>query len=205
MDYTALASDAIITKTTAALEANNIHSVVVATRTEALEKIKTLIPKGASVMNGSSRTLEEIGFVDYLKEGTHGWDNFHEKIFAEKDPAKQGALRKQGLLSEYYLGSVHALTENGELFIASNTGSQLGNIVFGSQQLIFVVSTQKIVPDLASAFARVKDHVIALEDVHMQQLYGMGTMHSKTFIMHKEPAFMGRTVTVIFVTEKLGF
>ena len=205
MDYTTLASDETITKTAQALEANNIHSVVVANRAEALQKIKALIPKGASVMNGSSRTLEEVGFVEYLKDGAHGWDNFHEKIIAEKDPAKQGALRKQGLLTDYYLGSVHALTEQGELFIASNTGSQLGNIVYGSQQLIFVVSTQKIVKDIDGAFARVKEHVLALEDENMKQKYGMGTMHSKTFIMHKEPAFMGRTITVIFVAEKLGF
>ena len=42
-------------------------SELVESKTQALARIKELIPTGASVMNGSSRTLEEIGFVQYLK------------------------------------------------------------------------------------------------------------------------------------------
>jgi len=51
-------------------------------------------------MNGSSTTLTEIGFVDYLKEGIHGWDNVHEDILNEKDPAKQAQLRKESVLAD---------------------------------------------------------------------------------------------------------
>ena len=36
-------------------------------------------------MNGSSVTLEQIGFVDYLKAGAHGWNNVHAGIVAEPD------------------------------------------------------------------------------------------------------------------------
>ena len=83
-----------------------------------------------------------------LKAGSHGWNNLHAGVLAEKDPEKQKALRRQALLSDYYLGSVHGLSETGEMLIASNSGSQLPHITFSSPNVIFVVGTQKIVPTL---------------------------------------------------------
>ena len=172
---------------------------------EALEKVKLFIPKGASVMNGSSRTLEEIGFVEYLKSGTHGWKNLHEEILAEKDPAKQATLRKQAVLSDYYLGSVHAVAETGQLVIASNSGSQLPHIVFTSPNLVFVVGMQKLAPNLDVALSRVQEYVLPLEDKRMKDVDMGGSAISKLLIFEREPVFMGRKVYVIFVNEKLGF
>src|SRR5689334_7378173 len=114
MDYTTLASSDIVAKTAAALHANGIEPLMVQTGAEALAKIKELIPAGASVMNGSSVTLEQIGYIDYLMQGQHGWKNLKAGILAEKDPAKQKILRQQATLSDYYLGSVHGLSEDGQ-------------------------------------------------------------------------------------------
>jgi len=144
MDYNRLAPKEIIEKTVKALNSKNIEVTIVDNGNEALEKIKEFIPQGLSVMNGSSVTLEQIGFIDYLKSGEHGWNNLHKNILNEKDKAKQTILRKQSVISDYYLGSVHALAETGEFVIASNTGSQLPHIVFTSPNLIFVVSTKKL-------------------------------------------------------------
>lgn len=207
MTYTNLASNEAITKTVEGLAGRNFKSILVANKEEALSKIKELIPQGASVMNGSSTTLQQVGFVDYLKAGSHGWKNLHEDILAEKDPAKQNELRRQALLSDYYLGSVHALSETGEMVIASNTGSQLPHIVYSSPNVIFVVSTKKIVPTLEEAGKRLREHVVPLEDVRMKQVYGpeSGTKINKELIFHGEPAFTGRTITVLLVQEDLGF
>jgi hypothetical protein len=75
MDYETLANKETIDKTIFALGERGIATMVVDNRAQALEKVKSLIPKGASIMNGSSTTLEQIGFVDYLKSGAHGWNN----------------------------------------------------------------------------------------------------------------------------------
>src|SRR5487761_2201177 len=139
MEYTTLASKESLEKTVAALTANNFMPEVVATKEAALARIKELIPAGASIMNGASTTLQQIGYVAYLKEGTHGWNNLHAAILAETDAAKQGELRKMGVLSDYYMGSVHALTEGGEMLIASNSGSQLPHLAYTSPNLILVV------------------------------------------------------------------
>ncbi|MDB5266639.1 MAG: lactate utilization protein [Parcubacteria group bacterium] len=203
-NFDTLASTESIEKTKKALIENGFLAEVVETGAEALEKIKSLIPAGASVHNGASVTLQEIGYIDYLKTET-SWNNLHAKILAETDPAKQAELRRQSTLSDFYLGSVHALSETGEMVIASNTGSQLPHLVFTSPNVILVVSTQKITQTLALALQRLEEHVIPLEDVRLLAQYGVHTMNSKTLIFHKENPMMQRKVTVILVEEKLGF
>ena len=205
MDYNALAAKEIVNKTIEALSKRNIEGLYVETGKDAFGKIKELIPKGASVMNGSSVTLEQIGYIDYLKEGKHGWDNLHEAIVNEKDKVKQAKLRKQAVLSDYYLGSVHALTQDGQLLIASNTGSQLPHIVYTSPNIIFVVSTKKIVPTMKDAMERLEKHVVPLENENMMKKYGFGTSLNKIVIFKGENKNLGRKVQLIFVNEDLGF
>lgn len=205
MQYNQLASNESIQTTIGELAKHNIEAVVVDIKKGALEKIKELIPSGVSVMNGSSTTLIEIGFVDYLKEGKHGWNNLHEAILAESDPAKQGKLRKESVLSDYYLGSVHALSETGEFVVASNTGSQLPHIVFTSQNLLFVVGAQKIVPSLSEALKRLEEYVVPLENERSLKAYGAPTALNKIVIFKGESPMIGRKVKMIIVKESLGF
>ena len=200
-----LASQDVLEKTKEALTKNGFLPEVVATGEEALARIKELIPSGVSVMNGSSRTLDEIGFITYLKEGSHGWNNLHANIVAEKDPAKQALLRQQSVLSEYFLSSVHALTENGELVIASNSGSQLPSLSFTSPNLILVVGTQKITSNLDEAMTRLKEYVFPLEDARMKEVGMGGSFISKLLVLNREPSFMGRKAHILLVKEKLGF
>jgi hypothetical protein len=205
MDYNQLATPEVVTKTIKSLNSRNIETILVKNGALALSKIKELIPTGASVMNGASVTLEQIGFVDYLKSGQHGWDNLHEKILGEKDKIKQAILRKESVLSDYYIGSVHALMENGEFIVASNTGSQLPHIVFTSPNLIFVVSTKKIVPSFSEGMKRLEKYVVPLEDKHMKEKYGVSTSLNKVVIFKNENPMLGRKVYVILVEENLGF
>jgi len=208
MDYTQLASEESITKVVAGLKERGFEPVVVNTKEEALAKVKELIPAGASVMNGASKTLEAIGFIDHLKAEGHGWDNLHKGIVEETDEEKKKQLRRAALTSEYYAGSVHALAESGEMLIASNTGSQLPHIVYSSPNVVFVVSTQKIVPSLTDAHKRLLEHVVPLEDARMKEVYGpqAGTAVNKVFVYHREnTGFTGRKIHVVLVKERLGF
>jgi hypothetical protein len=205
MDYTTLASKEAVNKTVAALTANHFMHEVLANKEAAFARIKELIPAGASVMNGASTTLQQIGYVDYLKAGKHGWNNLHDAILAEKDPAKQAELRKHSVVSDFYMGSVHAITEDGKMLIASNSGSQLPHLAFTSPNLILVVSTEKITPTLHEAMDRLTTHVVPLEDARMKAAYGYGTMLNKSLVLHSENPALGRKVHVLLVEEKLGF
>ncbi len=205
MNYTTLADTTSLDNTILALTAKGYKVFSMDSKESALEKVKELIPEGATLMNGSSVTLESIGFTDLLKSGNHKWNNLHAAIVAESDPVKQSKLRKEATMSDFYIGSVHALTEKGEMIIASNTGSQFANIVFSSNNLIFVIGNQKIVPNLEEAMLRIKEQVIPLEDVRMKAMYGIPTTLNKLLTINGENPMMGRTISIVLVNEVLGY
>ncbi len=205
MSYDTLADSVSLNKTIASLAERGSTAILVNTKADALEKIKELIPQGASVTNGSSQTLEEIGFIDYLKSGTHGWNNLRDAVLAEKDPQKQARLRKESTIADFYLGSVHAVAESGQIIIASGSGSQMPSITFNSSHLIFIVGAQKIVPTLDEAMKRLREYVFPLEDARMKAAGYPGATLAKILLFERETAMMGRKVYIIFVNEKLGF
>lgn len=205
MQYNIRASQKSIDKVVSSLRGKGYTTVIVEKKADALEKIKELIPAGASIMNGSSVSLEQIGYVDYLKQNTHVWVDLHAAVTNQQDPAKRAAIRKQAVNSDYYLGSVHALVEDGVFLIASNTGSQLPHISFTSPNLIFVVGTQKIVSTLDEAMTRLETYVVPLENDHMMKLYNMGTTLNKILIFRGDPQFLKRNIHFILVKDVVGF
>lgn len=204
-DYQSLAEISVVEQALASMRERNFKPIHVPTRAAALVQVRELIPDGVSVMNGSSKTLEQIGFVEVLKNHDHKWNNLHDGILAETEPGKQALLRRQSVLSDYYVGSAHAVAATGEIVVVSNSGSQLPHIVFTSPNIILVVGSQKITLTLSDALRRIEEHVVPLEDERMKTAHGMGTTHAKTVILHRENPMMGRNVYAIIVDEVLGF
>lgn len=202
MDFGKPAGEKELRETVANLKQNNFKVIVVENRQQALEALKQAIPKEATVMNGSSTTLQEIGFIDYLKTKPQGWKNLHEGILEEKDKEKAALLRRQAILADYFLASPNAVTQTGELVALDASGSRTGAMPFAARNLVLVAGTQKIVPDVPEALKRIKEYVFPLENVRANKVYGVDTSYGKTVIMHKDKP--GRT-TVILVKEKLGF
>ena len=203
MTYTELATQTSINTTFEHLQTRNIHPQLVNSKLEALAAIKKLIPDGASVMTGSSTTLEQIGFIELLKSGGHPWNNLKAAIVTEQDPAKQAELRRQSSLSQFFLGSIHALTEDGQALIASASGSQLPSYAFTSDNVIWVVGAQKIVPNLEAAFDRLRSYVLPLEDKRMKATGASGSTIGKILVFERE--IMPRQIHLILVNEQLGF
>lgn len=204
MDYTKIPADEVIKEVAENIKARNITPIIVDTKEQALEEIKKLIPQGGSVMNGSSTTLQEIGFVDYLKTGEHGWNNVHEEILKESDPVEQSRLRKESVLADYFLGSVHAITSAGQLLVASASGSQIPSYAFTSNNVIWVASANKIVHDREAGFKRIEDYVFPLENKHMKEVGYPGSTIGRVLVFERE-IMPNRHITIILVKEKLGF
>ncbi|OGM20126.1 hypothetical protein A2714_01045 [Candidatus Woesebacteria bacterium RIFCSPHIGHO2_01_FULL_38_9] len=205
MDFDTLAKKSVVEKTADALTKKGYEVFVVGKGSHALKKIKKLIPEGVSVMNGSSTTLVQIGYLKLLESRKHKLNDLHAKVTAEPNKEKRRKLRRESVLSDYYLGSVHALIENGEFVIASNTGSQIPHIVFTSPNLIFVVSTKKIVPTLDAAMDRLTKHVVPMENKYMLKTYKVGTNLNKLLIFKGELPLLARKITFILVNENLGY
>jgi hypothetical protein len=100
------------------------------------------------------------------------------------------------------LGSVHAVTEAGQLVITSASGSQIGPIASGAGHLVLVIGSQKIVPDLDSAFRRIEEHVFPWEDARLREAMNIGTKITRTLILERDYV-PGRT-TIILVREPIG-
>jgi hypothetical protein len=157
-------------------------------------------------MTGGSVTLTQIGFDALLISGNHPWRNFKADLLAEKDLAKQSAMRLQGTLAEYFLGSVNAISETGELVFASATGSQLPAFAFSSRNVIWVAGAQKIAPTLDEALRRVREYVLPMEDQRQKNAGNKnGSFIGRILILEREPAYLRRNLTLILVNEVLGF
>jgi hypothetical protein len=197
--FAKLANDEKIERTSKALEANGIHTLIAENGAEAKRLFFELVPEGAEVFLGASVTLEQTGITNEVDKSGR-FDALRPKMFAMNRETQGREIRKMISAPDYAAGSVHAVTEDGHVLIASNTGSQLGPYASGAGKIIWVVGAQKIVKDLNEGFRRL---VLPLEEAHMQELYKVGTAISKVLIFNRE--IRPNRITMIIVKEELGF
>jgi hypothetical protein len=100
------------------------------------------------------------------------------------------------------LGSAHSVTEAGQLVITSASGSQIGPIASGAGKLVLVIGSQKVVPDLDTAFRRIQEHVFPWEDARLREAMNIGTAITRTLILDRD--FRPGRTTIILVREPLG-
>lgn len=196
------ANDEQIERTAKALEANGIHTLIAENGEEAKRLFFGLIPEGAEVFLGASVTLEKLGIKDEIdKSGKY--DALRPRMFAMNRETQGREIRKLGGAPDYAAGSVHAVTEDGHVLIASKTGSQLGPYASGAGQIVWVVGAQKLVKNIDEGFRRIQEYCYPLEDAHMHELYNMSTELNKILIVNRE--FRPNRITMIIVKEVIGF
>ena len=161
-----------------------------------------LIPAGAQVYHGASKSLEVSGITEAIEKSGR-YDPVRPRIWSMDRKTQGDEIRRLTSSPDVMLGSVHAVTETGSLVAASMGGSQLGPYVSGAGRVILVVGTQKIVSDLDEAMRRVDEYAFPLEDARAQAEYGIHSAVNKVLIINREIA-PGR-ITVVFVDEVLGF
>lgn len=184
-----------------ALNANNIETVIVDTAAEARQAVLDRLTDGVEVHWGKSKTLEDLGLVQELI-GSGRWDALRPRLL-KMDRATQGReMRKLVSAPDIMLGSVAAITADGALVAASATGSQLAGYAAGAGRLILVVGSQKLVPDLEAALARIREVVFPWEDARVEEQLGVHTKLERILIIYGEWA-AGRT-TVVLVREPVG-
>jgi hypothetical protein len=203
-EFGTLATTEVVGKLLKTLKQRGVTAEYVQDGKAALKRIQQLIPAGATIMTGASETLRQIGFLTLLKTNSHSWRNLKTEMLQEEDPAEQTRLRRRSVLADYWLGSVHAIAETGELLTASASGSQLPAYAYTSANIIWVAGTQKITPSLTGAMRRVREYVYPLEDQRMKEAGYPGSTVARILIFERE-AFSTRKVTLILVGEKLGF
>jgi len=201
-EFGKLASEEQIKKTEKALKGNGFKVEVFENSQEAKKKVLELLPKGAEVFTMTSQTLEVIGLDKEINESGK-YNAVRPKLFAMDRTTQAREMVKLGAAPDWVVSSVHAVTEDGHLLIASNSGSQLSAEAYAGEKVIFVVGTQKIVKDTQEGLRRIYEYSYPLEDVRAQKAYGVRSGVNKILIINKE--IMPERITVILVKEKLGF
>ena len=201
--WDAIPDEDTIAKTAEAIWGRGIGVEVVEYRVQALERVKGMIPKGATVMTGSSTTLDQIGFMEHLRASSHGWKDLHAAIGAEGNEKKRHDMRRKSVTADYFLGSVNAIAKTGELVACDRTGSRVGAYHYAAKNLILVAGAQKITDDLNSAIKRVVEHVMPMETERVMRVAGTISAPNKWVIIERE--LQPNRVTLILVRERLGF
>ena len=201
-EFARLATDEQIASVVNALEGRNIHAVVVNSGEEAKKIVLDLVPPGAEVYANISKTLEEIGVTAEIDQSGR-YDAVRPKMMALDRKTQADEIRVLRSRPAFIVGSVHAITEEGQLLTASNGGSQIAPYAYGANKVILVVGTQKIVKDLNEGLRRIEEYSYPLEDARLRATMGVPSAVGKVLIVNRE-ILPGRT-TVILVKEKLGY
>ncbi len=193
----------VVAITIKALEKRGIKVSHAANGDEALAAVRKLIPPNAEVMSGSSTTLIEIGFEDYVAGGKSGWNLLHTKITAEDDPVKRAELRRKSVTADYFISSVNAISQRGEIVACDASGSRVGAWPFAAGHLVLVAGVNKIVPTVEDALNRIRKYVFPLENTRAMKAYGTPSMIGKCVILANEKQ-EGR-INLVLVSESLGY
>jgi acyl-CoA hydrolase len=199
--FTALPDEQALAATVVALEEHGFSVEVVDDLDGAREVVLARIPDGSSVMTNTSVTLDQTGIADAINDGGP-YESARNKMFALDFATQAQEMKAIGGQPDYALGSVHAITRDGTLVIASASGSQLASYAWGAASVIFVVGTQKLVPTVDAAHERIYQHSLILEDARAQAAYGQHSSVGKILEIHQE--LPGR-IHVVLIRQPVGF
>jgi LUD domain len=199
--FTALPDDETLAATAVALEEHGFSVDVVDDFDAAREVVLARIPEGASVMTNTSVTLQETGIADAIDDGGP-YDSARNKLIELDFATQLDEMKAIAGQAEYVLGSVHAVTRDGTVVIASASGSQLAAYAWGAANVIFVVGAQKLVAGPDAARERIYQHSLKLEDARAYAVYGQNSFVGKILEIHQE--LPGR-IHVVLIRRSVGF
>lgn len=132
-----------------ALQKRHFEAYYCSTAAEALSQAIALIPEQDTISWGGSMTISQIGLLDYAKS--------HYKVIdrdTAKTPEERIELMRRGLLSDTFLMSSNAITEDGQLVNIDGNGNRVAALIYGPSNVLVIAGMNKIVKTLDEAYSR---------------------------------------------------
>lgn len=108
-----------------------------------------------SISYGDSMTLHATGIIDELRRG-----ECYEFIDGF-DPAlprpEQLEVRRKGLLADFFMTGVNAVTLDGSLYWVDMVGNRVAPVLFGPRRVVLLAGRNKLVDTQADAERRVRE------------------------------------------------
>lgn len=152
------------------LEKNNFAVDVVDRLEEArelvLEKILSA-RKPKSVSWGGSMTFVASGLYELLRtrKDLEVIDTFEKGVPFEEMLER----RRRALLVDLFFTGTNAVTEQGHLVNLDMYGNRVAALTFGPRAVVLLIGRNKIVPDLESAFHRVKEYAAPINAMRLDK------------------------------------
>lgn len=131
-----------VDKTLAQLRRRQFAAYYCETAEEGKNLALSLIPEGDSVAWGGSRTAEQIGLIEAIR-------NAGKFTVIDRDKARnadeKAALMRQGLSADTFISGINALSSDGWIVNIDGTGNRIAATVYGPRNIIFVVGVNKLV------------------------------------------------------------
>jgi L-lactate utilization protein LutB len=195
-----------------ALQEHGFEALYVADREQARQQLLNRIPSSARVGVGGSMTIREIGILESLEAQGNIIYNHWKPGLSQEEILE---IRKAHLTCDIFLTSTNALTLEGELVSTDGIGNRICAMTFGPPKVIIVAGINKLVPDIPSAFQRIKNIATpqAIKEADLAvpciQTGFCGDCNSPqracraTIILERRP--MLTEMLVVLVGETLGF
>jgi hypothetical protein len=169
--------------------------------------------KPASMSWGGSRTFVECGLYKQLRgrEDIQVIDTY-DTALSDADKMER---RRQALLADLFFTSTNALTESGHLVNLDMIGNRVAALTFGPRAVIVLAGRNKIVPDLESAWDRIKNYAAPVNTMRLEKktpcrstafcqdcssperICNTWTITEKSYPKHR--------IKVVLINEDLGF
>lgn len=193
------------------LARRNMEGFYFETADACTQSILQSIPEGSVISWGGSESIKESG----LLEGVH--NGAYELIdrSAAKDPEESRALYARTVLADYYLMSSNAITLDGELINIDGNGNRVACLIQGPRHVILVVGMNKVVTDVESGIARVRNMASPANAIRLSRnlpCAATGTCHDclspecfcNQIVVTRRSGHTGR-IKVYLVGEPLGY
>lgn len=180
------------------MEANHFEVFVAADLKEAGKIVlEEILPKLAprSVAWGGSVTFTSTGLYHVLRE---------RKDLTVVDQHQKGLTPEQGFevrrrqfMTDLFFTGANAVTEQGQLVNLDATGNRVAALTFGPKNVVVLVGRNKVVPNLESAMARVRNIAAPANAIRLEK----GTPCTKTAFC-EDCSSPGRICNTWTITEK---
>ena len=147
------------------LEKRRMAGSYAASAEQARDEVVAMIPEGATVFRCGSMTSVGMGLWEAIAvlPGVTLLDPYPPDL----PPVEAMEIRRRGMLADVMIASTNAITLDGILVNLDGMGNRVAAMAFGPKKVILVVGMNKVVPDLASAVARVKHYAAPVNNIRL--------------------------------------
>lgn len=203
----------VVKRLTAAFTRNQFDLTAVNTRADAFAFLKDRLTREMSIAFGGSRTLEEIGIIDYLVNGEY--PKLLNRIRTGITAEEKAAVERASFSADVYLTGTNALTMDGHLVNLDKNGNRVAAMMFGPKQVYVVAGANKICRNEEEARARTKNPAAVMNNIRfkndtpcVETLTCVDCSHKNrlcyyTSIIHR--SWPIKRIHIILVAEHLGF